>query len=192
MSATKKTTEEPVEEKSEGGLAEEASESSEGYYEKYLRATADFENFKRRRAQEFVDLNRYSSETAARALLPVLDNLERALEHAPESEDAKPFVDGVRIATRNFVTTLEELGVNPIDAVGQPFDPTIHEAIGGEDSADVEVDTVIAELQRGWRLHDRLLRPAIVRIATPAKGQSTDHEPAEDESGEEESSEDDE
>jgi molecular chaperone GrpE len=174
MSATKKTAKEPAEQKAEEAQPQETesaenSDTGEDYYEKYLRVTADFENFKRRRAQEFADLSRYSSEAAARALLPVLDNLERALEHAPESEDAKPFVDGVRIATRNFVTTLEELGVKPIEAVGQPFDPTVHEAIGSEDSADVEVDTVTTEVQRGWKLHDRLLRPAMVRIATPVK-----------------------
>jgi len=179
MSATKKTTEEPVDEKSQDASPEESLETSEGYYEKYLRLTADFENFKRRRAQEFVDISRYSSEAAARALLPVLDNLERALEHAPESEDAKPFVEGVRIAARNFVTTLEELGVKPIEAVGQPFDPTVHEAIGGEQSSDVEVDTVTTELQRGWKLHDRLLRPAIVRIATAAGDNPAKDEPAE-------------
>jgi molecular chaperone GrpE len=182
MSANKKTTKEPVDEKageSEEVQSPEVSENGD-YYQRYLRATADFENFRRRRAQEFADLSRYSSEAAARALLPVLDNLERALEHAPESEDDKPFVDGVRIATRNFVSTLEELGVKPIEAVGRPFDPAVHEAIGGEDSADVDVDTVTTEIQRGWKLHDRLLRPAIVRIATPAKEDSAAARPAED------------
>jgi molecular chaperone GrpE len=149
--------------------AADSAGESEDYYERYLRLTADFENFKRRRAQEFVDQSRYASEAAARALLPVLDNLERALEHAPAAEEAEAFVEGVRIATRNFVSTLEELGVTPVDAVGKPFDPAVHEAIGGEDSTEVEVDTVTAEIQRGWKLHDRLLRPAIVRIATPAK-----------------------
>jgi len=187
MPANKKTTKGVVDEKAgepEEVQSPEESENGDDYYQKYLRVTADFENFRRRRAQEFADLSRYSSEAAARALLPVLDNLERALEHAPESEDAKPFVDGVRIATRNFMSTLEELGVKPIEAVGRPFDPAVHEAIGGEDSDDVEVDTVTTEVQRGWKLHDRLLRPAIVRIATPAKEGLPTNQPAEEQTRE--------
>ena len=133
----------------------------------YLRLAADFENFRRRSAHESLDRARYGAEAAARALLPVLDNLQRAIQHAPEGD---PMVDGVRMVARQFEDALESIGVTPIDAEGQPFDPAMHEAIGGEESPDVAHDTVLAVLQPGYRLHDRVLRPALVRVAHPVAG----------------------
>jgi molecular chaperone GrpE len=131
----------------------------------YLRLAADFENFRRRSAQEAVERSRYGGEKAALALLPVLDNLQRAMAHAPEGD---PLLDGVRMVARQFEEALRSLGVTPIEALGQPFDPAQHQAIGGEESPDVEVDTVVDELQPGYRLHDRVLRPSLVRVAHPA------------------------
>lgn len=133
----------------------------------YLRLAADFENFRRRTAQEAVDRSRYASETAAVALLPVLDNLQRAIQHAPEGD---PMVDGVRMVARQFEDALRTLGVTAIEAEGAPFDPALHEAIGGEESPEVSEDTVVAVLQPGYRLHDRVLRPALVRVAHPVAG----------------------
>jgi molecular chaperone GrpE len=133
----------------------------------YLRLAADFENFRRRRAQEDLDRSRYASEAAAVALLPVLDNLQRAIQHAPEGD---PMVDGVRMVARQFEDALRAVGVTAIDADGQPFDPAVHEAIGGEESPEVDRDTVVAVLQPGYRLHDRVLRPALVRVAHPVAG----------------------
>jgi molecular chaperone GrpE len=133
----------------------------------YLRLAADFENFRRRRAQETLDRARYASEAAAVALLPVLDNLQRAIQHAPEGD---PMVDGVRMVARQFEDALAAIGVTAIEAEGQPFDPALHEAIGGEESPDVAEDTVVQVLQPGYRLHDRVLRPALVRVAHPVAG----------------------
>jgi len=135
--------------------------------DRYLRLAADFDNFKRRKTQELLDSSRYASEEAARALLPVLDNLRRAVEHAPEGDAEDYFVNGLHLVVREFEKALERLGVTPVPSVGEPFDPAVHEAIGGEESDDVDQDTVIAELQPGYRLHDRLLRPALVRVAHP-------------------------
>jgi molecular chaperone GrpE len=137
--------------------------------ERYLRLAADFENFKRRKNQELADRAHYASEEAARALLPVLDNLQRAVSHAGESSP-EDLVNGLGLVVREFENALARLGVTPIDAVGQPFDPAVHEALGGEESDSVAVDTVDAELQRGYRLHDRVLRPALVRVAHPKPG----------------------
>ena len=136
--------------------------------ERYLRLAADFENFRRRKNQELIDRSRYASEDAARALLPVLDNLRRAVAHAPEAGSEDFFVSGLELVVREFEAALENLGVVPIDAVDQPFDPALHEAIGGEDRPGIDVDTVAEEVQRGYRLHDRVLRPALVRVAHPA------------------------
>lgn len=145
---------------SEAGATPAASD------ERYLRLAADFENFRRRKNQELLDRARYASEDAARALLPVLDNLRRAVEHAPEG-GTEEILNGLQLVVREFETALADLGVTPIEADGQPFDPALHEALGGEDSDAVDVDTVAAELQRGYRLHDRVLRPSLVRVAHP-------------------------
>lgn len=134
---------------------------------RYLRLAADFENFKRRKAQEITDVRRYELEDAARALLPVLDNLRRAVEHASEAGAEEFFVSGLELVVREFETALERLGVVPVPAVGERFDPAMHEAIAAEELDDVEEDTVIAELVPGYRLHDKLLRPAIVRVVHP-------------------------
>jgi molecular chaperone GrpE len=134
---------------------------------RYLRLAADFENFKRRKTQELADVRRYESEDAAMALLPVLDNLRRAVEHAGEVGAEEFFVSGLQLVVREFETALERIGVVPVPAVGERFDPAMHDAIAAEESDDVTEDTVIAELVPGYRLHDRLLRPAIVRVVRP-------------------------
>ena len=141
---------------------------------KYVRLAADFENFRRRKTQETIDLQRYASEDAARALLPVLDNLRRAVEHAPEGGAEDFFVNGLQLVVREFETALEHLGVRPVASVGMPFDPAVHEAIAGEEADGVEQDTVIAELVPGYTLHDRLLRPAVVRVAHPRQPSTVD------------------
>jgi molecular chaperone GrpE len=138
-----------------------------------LRLAADFENFRRRKNQELSDRARYAAEEATRALLPVLDNLRRAVDHAPQEAEAAPgngseqLHEGLRMVVLQFEQALRQIGVEPVETVGAAFDPSIHEAIGGEESDDVERDTVIAEMQPGYRLHDRLIRPALVRIAHP-------------------------
>jgi molecular chaperone GrpE len=139
---------------------------------RYLRLAADFENFKRRKAQEIADTRRYESEDAALALLPVLDNLRRAVEHAGEAGAEEFFVSGLQLVVREFESALERIGVTPVPAVGERFDPAIHDAIAAEESDDVVEDTVVAELVPGYRLHDRLLRPAIVRVVRPGHATS--------------------
>jgi molecular chaperone GrpE len=159
----------------DGGSAEHAAQAEvddlrralEERDAQYLRLAADFENFRRRSAQEAVDRARYASEAAALALLPVLDNLQRAIQHAPEGD---PMVDGVRMVAKQFEDALRAVGVTAIEAEGRPFDPAVHEAIGGEESPEVAQDTVLQVLQPGYRLHDRVLRPALVRVAHPVAG----------------------
>ena len=150
------------------GTAREVPVAAAEPDERYLRLAADFENFRRRKAQELIDRSRYASQEAATALLPVLDNLRRAIAHANEAGDGTVMVGGLELVVREFETALAQLGVEPIEAEGTPFDPSLHEAIGGEDRGDVEVDTVIDEVQRGYRLHDRVIRPSLVRVAHPA------------------------
>src|SRR6202049_416803 len=151
---------------------DEAAQQPDERDARYLRLAADFENFKRRKAQEIADVRRYESEDAALALLPVLDNLRRAVEHAGEAGAEEFFVSGLQLVVREFEAALQRIGVVPVPAVGERFDPAIHEAIAAEESDDVTDDTVIDELVPGYRLHDRLLRPAIVRVARPRQTSS--------------------
>lgn len=133
---------------------------------RYTRLAADFDNFRKRTAREQAERLRFAAEPAARALLPVLDNLRRAVEAAPNDEGGG-LLDGIRFTVRQFEEALESVGVLHIEALGQPFDPAFHEAVAGTESDDVTVDTVIDELQRGYRIGDRVIRPSLVRVAHP-------------------------
>ncbi|HET9050491.1 MAG TPA: nucleotide exchange factor GrpE [Candidatus Dormibacteraeota bacterium] len=133
---------------------------------RYTRLAADFDNFRKRTAREQGERLRYAAEPAARALLPVLDNLRRAVDAAPEDADGS-LLEGIRFTVRQFEDALESVGVQHIDALGKPFDPAWHEAVAGEESDAVTVDTVVDELQRGYRIGDRVVRPSVVRVAHP-------------------------
>jgi len=150
------------------GLRTELAERSD----QLLRLAADFENFRRRKAQELTDRGRYASEEAAQALLPVLDNLRRAVGHSAGDGGGQQLVDGLRMVMIQFEQALSAIGVEPVETVGARFDPSVHQAIGGEESDEVSEDTVVAELQPGYRLHDRLLRPALVQVVHPRRGRS--------------------
>src|ERR1035441_2796792 len=127
---------------------------------RYLRLAADFENLKRRKAQEIRDVCRYESEDAAGGVRPVRDSRRGGVEHAGEAGAEDFFVSGLQLVVREFETALERIGVVPVPAAGERFDPAIHDAIAADESDEVEEDTVAAELVPGYRLHDRLLRPA--------------------------------
>jgi molecular chaperone GrpE len=146
-----------------------AEELIEEANSRHLRLAADFDNYKKRVRQERVELLQYASASLAERLLPVLDDFERVLEHAPEGIDSN-WLKGVRMTAQKLQEALQSVGVETIEAVGAPFDPKLHEAIGTEESVDQPEDTVVKELRRGYRIHDRILRPALVSVArTPAK-----------------------
>src|ERR1700721_2045436 len=127
----------------ESGPSQTVADEPDERDARYLRLAADFENFKRRKNQEIVDTRRYESEDAARAMLPVLDNLRRAVEHASEAGAEEFFVSGLELFVRDFETPLERLGVMRVPSVGERFDPALHEAIAAEESDEVDEDTVI-------------------------------------------------
>lgn len=128
-----------------------------------LRLLADFDNFRRRVGREKEAASGDARRAALLPLLPVLDTLERAL--AAGSTDAD-FYEGAAATRRLFESALREAGAEPLETVGQAFDPTLHEAVGAEPSDGVEPGTVVREVRRGWRLPDGLLRPAQVVVAT--------------------------
>ena len=132
--------------------------------DRYLRLAADFENYKKRVRQEQLDTMRYASTTLAERLLPVLDDAHRTLEHVPEGVD-EGWLKGLEMTFRQLEEVLGSVGVERIDALGQRFDPGQHEAIGSVESEEHEEDTVVGELRPGYRIHDKVLRPALVRVA---------------------------
>lgn len=170
----------PAEETEETGAAEAgegapaleeqlaaAQEEARKNWDLYLRERADLENFRRRAQKEKEDLARYANENILKELLPVLDNLERALEHARQEVGAgeESLRQGVEMTLGLFAKSLEKFGVTPIQAEGAPFDPAWHEAMGQLESAEHPANTVVKELQKGYQLNGRLLRPTLVMVA---------------------------
>jgi molecular chaperone GrpE len=131
-----------------------------------LRLAADFENYKKRIRQEQVDTMRYAAATVAERLLPVVDDAERALNHVPDGID-ESWLKGVRLTFQKLKDVLASVGVERIEALGAQFDPKLHEAVGSEETAKHPEDTVVGELRPGYRMHDRVLRPALVKVARP-------------------------
>lgn len=134
-------------------------------WDRYLRAAADLENLRKRQKREADDAKYEAKAKVLKEMLPVVDNLERAIEHASQGgEDKNPIVEGVQLVLRQFTTAFERLDVTAIDAMGQPFDPNLHEAISQQES-DQPPGTVVQVLQRGYKSGDRLLRPTLVVVA---------------------------
>ena len=133
-------------------------------WDRYLRAAADLENLRKRQKREMDDARLESKGRVLKEMLPVVDNLERAIEHATAQAGTNPIVEGVQLVLRQFLTAFERLDVTPIEAGGQPFDPNLHEAISQAES-DAPPGTVVQVLQRGYKSGDRLLRPALVVVA---------------------------
>ena len=128
------------------------------------RSAADFANYKRRTEEERATVAQFASSLLIGKLLQVLDDFDRALDNVP-ADAHEAWVEGVRLTERKLRSVLESEGVTPIEAIGQPFDPNVHEAVVHEETADAPDNEVIDELQRGYRLHDRVLRPALVKVA---------------------------
>lgn len=142
-------------------------------WDKYLRAVADLENHRKRGKRDLDDARAEARTRVLKEMLPVADNLERGLQHAEDSAkggDVSAVVEGVRLVLRQFMHALERTEVTPVEAQGQPFDPNVHEAISQAESAEHPPGTVVTVLQRGYKLGDRLLRPALVVVAKAPAG----------------------
>ena len=140
-------------------------------FDRLLRQAAELENYKKRSVRERDDAARYANEMLLKDLLPVVDNLERAVAHASGGGNGKPLVEGVAMVLRSLLDTLAKHGVSQMIAVGQSFDPAKHEAIAQVESEDHEPNSVVEELHKGYLLRERLLRPALVSVAKGAKTQ---------------------
>jgi molecular chaperone GrpE len=163
----------------EQALAAEKEKAAE-YLASWQRAQADFINFKRRSEQERLELNKFAAYRAFLAVLPVLDDLERAIAAIPHKLAHHNWVEGVRLVQRKFLTVLEGQGVKPILALGMAFDPNFHEAVRSDAGPD---GTVIMELEKGYTLNDKVLRPSKVVVGNgqqaPPEGESEEPPAAE-------------
>jgi molecular chaperone GrpE len=145
---------------------EEAKQS----YDRYLRVSADFENYKKRSAREMDDFRKYANQSLVKELLPVVDNLELAIKSANENKDVDTcLLDGVDLTLKEIHKIFEKFQVKAIEALGKTFDPRYHEAVMREETDKHPENSITNELQKGYLIHDRLLRPSMVVVAAPKK-----------------------
>lgn len=159
----------------EGKLAAAQAEARENH-DRMLRMAAELDNFRKRAARELDDMKKYANENLLRQILTVVDNLERAVASgAGENGNGQSVLDGVALTLAEITKILEKHHVSPIQSLGEPFDPAFHQAMCQEESTDQPPNTVVKEFQKGYMLHDRLLRPAMVVVSKAAQnGQPND------------------
>ena len=131
-----------------------------------LRAQADAQNIKRRAEQDVEKARKFALERFCKELLPVIDNLERALEAAPANEElVKPIAEGVELTLKSFIDAMKKVNIEVVNPLGEPFDPQFHQAMSMVENPDVEPNTVTLVMQKGYTLNDRLVRPAMVMVS---------------------------
>ncbi len=168
----------PTEEAADGDVAEAAPEpapepdpleqaqaEAKRFREQLLRTAADFDNYRKRARREVADAESQAREELLKEILPVFDNLERAAAHAETATDVQALSDGIKMVMRMFFDTLGKLDICKVESVGKPFDPAVHEAIQHMESTEFPPGTVTAEVQPGYRMGERLMRPAMVVVA---------------------------
>jgi len=146
-----------------------AQKQAEEYYARLLRTQADFDNYKRRMRSEREEMNAFAAEALIVKFLPVIDNLDRALASAEQTSDARALADGVRMVLRQINDLLEKEGVIQIPALGQMFNPYEHHAVMQVPSSEEAENTVVTELQKGYRMKEKVIRPAMVGVAKNAE-----------------------
>jgi molecular chaperone GrpE len=145
-------------------LEEKEKEAKENY-ERLLRIAADLENYKKRAGKEKEDWTKFANEDLMKAILPFIDNLERAVNHAEKVRDTGVMIEGVRLTLQQVLQALNKFGLASFESVGKPFDPARHEAMLVVESDQHEPNRVVEEFQKGYLLNDRLLRPATVSVS---------------------------
>ncbi len=145
-------------------LESKEKEASENY-EKFMRAVAELDNYKKFAAKEKADLIKYANENIIKDILPILDSLDRALAHAEDSSNIKNFIEGIGIIRGQLLSRLEKYGVEKIESVGKEFDPNLHEAVQTVESSEHEGNLVLEEFEKGYLLNKRLLKAPKVSVS---------------------------
>jgi len=150
----------------------QAQEELQIYQDKYMRLAAEFENYKRRAQRDQSDAIRYANESLLKNLLSTLDNLERAIQCGKDAGASGSLLEGVELTHKQFLETVGKLGVRQVSSTGSLFDPSMHQAVAQVESETAEPNTVVEEFQKGYFLHDRILRPAMVTVAKEESDQT--------------------
>ena len=136
------------------------------YKESYIRTLADFDNFRKRTIRDREDTVKQAAADVVKSILPAVDNFERALAQSPAGDSAAEFVKGVRLTYEGLLSALAQNGATPVESLGKPFDPNVHEAMGKMASQDIPADSIAVEIRKAWLLHGKLLRSAQVIVST--------------------------
>ena len=145
-----------------------AREEAKETYDRLLRVSAEFENFKKRSARDMDDFRKFANQSLLKEMLSVVDNLELAINSADENQNRdNSLKKGLDLTHKEILRVFEKFSVTPIESKGQAFDPTFHEAVMQEETDEYPENTVVTEMQKGYLIHDRLLRPAMVVVAKP-------------------------
>jgi len=156
-------------------LAQKTKEAEE-HYDRLLRVAAEMENLKKRQEKDRAELLQFANESLIKELLPIVDNLELALEHGRQQEAPAPLLEGLELVHQGFLKVLERFGVKALNSLGEKFDPAYHYAVMEEEDPAAADSTVIKEMQKGYLMHNRLLRPAMVAVArNPQKTSGQSH-----------------
>ena len=157
-------------------IKQEAKEN----HDRLLRVSAEFENYQKRAAREMNDFRKFANESFVKAMLPVVDNLDRAIESSSNDKHAdSSMLEGVNMTLKEILKVFEQFGVKPFESIGKTFDPSLHQAVMQEETETHPENSVVKELQKGYMMHDRLLRPAMVVVSkkkTPENQKNTDQE----------------
>ena len=153
---------------------EKAEADAKEAYDRFLRASAELENYKKRTRKEMADFRKYANASLVKELLGVVDNLERAIESSNGSNEEGQLSEGLDLTLKELLKIFKEFHACPIEALGKPFDPCYHQAMMQQETTDQPENVVLNELQKGYMIHDRLLRPAMVVVSTSAAGPGND------------------
>ena len=155
---------------------EAKEKEAEENYDRLLRLSAEFENYKKRSSREIEEFRKFANQSLIKEMLSVVDNLELAMNSTNNHKAIdKDLLQGLEMTHKEILKVFEKFNVKPIDAKGQPFDPTFHEAVMQEETNDYAKNTVINEMQRGYMIHDRLLRPSMVVVAKPREEKDSEN-----------------
>ena len=173
----KTTAADPMKELEEKFIKSE--EEAKQSYDRYLRVSAEFENYKKRSAREMDDFRKFANQSLVKELLPIVDNLELAIKSANENRDVDTkLLDGVNLTLKEILKIFEKYHVKAIEALGETFDPRYHEAVMREETDKHPENSITNELQKGYLIHDRLLRPSMVVVAAPKKSEDDNEKDA--------------
>ncbi len=155
---------------------EKAEAEAKEAYDRFLRASAELENHKKRTQKEMAEFRKYANASLVKELLGVVDNLERAIESSNGSNEEGQLSEGLDLTLKELLKIFKTFHACPIEALGKPFDPCYHQAMMQQETADQPENIVLNELQKGYMIHDRLLRPAMVVVSTSPAGSGNDDE----------------